>query len=54
MSDKEILEYALSIIIKRSRDMSRTLESRGAYNSAADILEYALEGNIECLREFDY
>lgn len=25
-----------------------------AYHAARDIFEYALAGNVECLREFDY
>ena len=68
--DERLIKYALEIIRKRALSYDRDREialANGdedyymtaidfltAYSSAATILEYAIEGNEECMRQFDY
>jgi hypothetical protein len=49
----ELVYEALRLIQRRSVDPRRTLEQRMSYNSAYDILQYALNENEECLAQFD-
>lgn len=55
MNEKQLeLAYeALRLIQRRSVDPRRTIEQRTSYGSAFDILRYALEGNAECMYQFD-
>lgn len=50
---KDLLFEALRIIQRRSVDPRRTVEQRTSYGSALDILLYALDGNAECMYQFD-
>lgn len=50
---KDLLFEALGIIQRRSVDLRRTVEQRTSYGSALDILLYALDGNAECMYQFD-
>jgi hypothetical protein len=52
--ENELMNYALEILRKRANDLDRTPEQRNAYRSAISIIEYATEGNYECLAQFDY
>lgn len=47
------LKEALRLIQRRSVDPGRSVEVRTAYGSAYDMLMYALEGNAECLAQYD-
>ena len=49
-----MIEFALEILKQRSTDYERDYHARCAYESAAQIIEYALEGNYECLCQFVY
>lgn len=49
----ELIYEALRLIKRRSVDPRRTIEQRTSYGSAYDILAYAIEGNAECLAQFD-
>lgn len=51
---KELLDYALTILKKRAEDEDRNANARAAYNSAISIVTYVLEENEECLSQFDY
>lgn len=51
---KELLDYALTILKKRAVDEDRNVSARAAYNNAISIVTYALEENKECLSQFDY
>lgn len=55
MENKQIglIYEALRIIQRRSVDPRRTVEQRISYGSALDILRYALDGNAECMYQFD-
>ena len=55
MNEKQIglIYEALRIIQRRSVDPRRTVEQRTSYGSALDILRYALDGNAECMYQFD-
>lgn len=50
---KDLFYEALRIIQCRSVDPRRTIEQRVSYGSALDILRYALDGNAECMYQFD-
>lgn len=52
--ENELMNYALEILRKRANDLNRTPEQRIAYGAAVDMIEYATEGNYECLTQFDY
>lgn len=52
--ENELMIYALEILRKRANDPDRTPEQRNAYRSAISMIEYATEGNYECLAQFDY
>ena len=54
MTLKKRIEYAIEILEKRSANTDLSFESRFVYANAAQIMEHALFGNLECLREFDY
>ena len=49
----ELIYEAIRLIKRRSIDPNRTIEQRTSYGSAFDMLAYALEGNAECLAQFD-
>jgi hypothetical protein len=49
----ELVYEALRLIQRRSVDPRRTLEQRMSYDSAYDILQYALYENEECWAQFD-
>ena len=49
----ELIYEALRLIRRRSVDPRRTLEQRMSYDSAYDILWYALCENAECLAQYD-
>lgn len=49
----ELVYEALRLIQRRSVDPRRTLEQRMSYDSAYDILQYALNENEECLAQYD-
>ena len=49
----ELVYEALRLIQRRSVDPKRTIEQRTSYQSAFDILRYALENNAECMYQFD-
>ena len=54
MNEQRVLLFeALRIIQRRSVDPRRTVEQRTSYGSALDILRYALDGNAECMYQFD-
>lgn len=44
------LRHILNARIDNADDASAWI----AWTSASDIVEYALAGNLECLRQFDY
>lgn len=48
-----LIYKALGIIKRRSVDPRRTPEQRMSYDSAWQILWYALEENAECMAQFD-
>ncbi len=48
-----LIQEALRLIERRSVDPGRSVEVRTAYGSAYDMLMYALEGNAECLAQYD-
>lgn len=54
MEERELVEYALEILRKRSNDCHNDLHARSAYESAVSMIEYALEGKYDCLCQFDY
>ena len=45
-----ILRHIFNARIDNAADASAWI----AWTSASDIVEYALAGNLECLRQFDY
>lgn len=49
----KLVYEALEIIRRRSVDKNRTDAQRMSYNSAYEILLYALNENAECLAQFD-
>lgn len=49
----ELVYEALRLIQRRSVDPRRTIEQRTSYGSAWQMLYYALEGNGECLAQYD-
>lgn len=49
----ELIYEALRLIRRRSVDPRRTIEQRISYDSAFEILRYALDGNAECMYQFD-
>ena len=49
----ELVYEALRLIRRRSVDPRRTIEQRISYDSAFEILRYALDGNAECMYQFD-
>lgn len=51
--DNEILEV-LRHIFQARIDNAVNNHDRVAWGSARDIVEYAVAGNMECLRQFDY
>ena len=55
MNEKQLecVYEALRLIQRRSVDPRRTLEQRISYNSAYEILQYALNENEECLAQYD-
>ena len=52
MNDEIIatLRHILDARVDNADDISSLM----AWESARDIVEYALAGNLECLRQFDY
>ena len=50
---KDLFYEALRIIQRRSVDPRRTIEQRISYGSALNILRYALDGNAECMYQYD-
>lgn len=56
MKNEKLLWLALRILCERSQfwGIQGNQDRASAYQSAHDILLYALEGNEECLKEFDY
>lgn len=54
MTLKERIEYAIEILEKRGMNEELSYESRFVYANAAQIVEYALYGDLDCLRQFDY
>lgn len=54
MEERKMIEFALEILRQRSTDYTRDYPTRCAYESAVQIIEYALEGNYECLCQFNY
>lgn len=51
----DLLKRALRLLRRRSADTDMySLTERKTYESAAQILEYALTGNEECLAQFEY
>lgn len=56
MKNEKLLWLALRILCERSQfwDIQGNQDRANAYQSAHDILLYALDGNEECLKEFDY
>lgn len=54
MKERKMVEFALEILKQRSLDGDRDWHARLAYENAAQIIEYALEGNYECLCQFNY
>ena len=53
MDKDTLIQEALRLIQRRSDDPNRSIEMRIAYGSAYDMLMYALEGNAECLAQYD-
>lgn len=49
----ELVYEALRLIQRRSVDPRRTIEQRTSYDSAYEILRYALNENEECLAQYD-
>lgn len=49
----ELVYEAMRLIKRRSVDPRRTLEQRMSYDSAYDMLMYALQENAECLAQYD-
>ena len=49
----ELVYEALRLIQRRSVDPRRTIEQRTSYDSAYEILRYALNENVECLAQYD-
>jgi len=56
MKNEKLIWKALKMLHKRARYWEEfgDLTRAGAYQSAHDILLYALDGNEECLNQFDY
>lgn len=52
--ENELMNYALEILRKRANDPDRTVDQRATYLTAVMMIEYAIEGNYECLAQFDY
>lgn len=50
----ELINKALKILEKRACDPHRTPEARIAYDSAICMIIYALQGQEDCLNQFDY
>ena len=48
-----LIQEALRLIQRRSVDPGRSIDMRIAYGSVYDMLMYALEGNAECLAQYD-
>ena len=48
-----LLREAIRLINRRSVDPRRTIEQRKSYESALDMLAYAINENAECLAQFD-
>ena len=55
MSETQIklIHEAIRIIKRRSVDPKRNITQKTSYESAYDMLIYALEGNAECLAQYD-
>ena len=51
--DEKIIETVRHIFQARI-DQPYNSHTWSAYRSALDIFNYAVEGNYECLKEFDY
>ena len=54
MEERNLVEYALEMLRKRSNDCHNDLHAGSAYESAGSMIEYALEGKYDCLCQFDY
>ena len=56
MKNEKLVWQVVKILYKRARHWEKELDMARAqaYQSAHDILLYALDGNEECLRQFDY
>ena len=54
MINMELLNYALTILSKRSGDARFSIGEQLAYDSALHIIIAALENNEEVLRHYDY
>ena len=52
--ENDLMQYALDILERRAEDLDRDPSSRIAYCTAIDLIKYALAGNEECMRQFDY
>lgn len=54
--NEELIARALRMLEDRAKfwDREKNYDKAGAYESAAIILEYAMNGNLECLAQFDY
>lgn len=50
----ELIQRALDIMEKRANKEDLSRGARCAYNSAIIMIIYALQGNEECLNQFDY
>ena len=55
MNEKQfaLIYEALRLIQRRSIDPKRNITQRTSYQSAWQMLYYALEGNADCLAQFD-
>lgn len=54
--NEQLIKKALSMLGTRYEAAQRRgdIDTASAYSSACDILRYAIEGNEDCLKEFDY
>ena len=54
--DKKAIEKAIEILEARADFWynDKNYDKAGAYDSAAVIVKYALEGKLDCLSQFDY
>ena len=50
----ELLNYALTMLFKMTRDARFSIEEQLAYDSALNIIVAALENKEEVLKEYDY